>query len=54
MRELRLLIICELFYFPPNQKLGHIFPYSGAFIELKFIDGISRTFFSLGILNDEA
>ena len=23
-------------------------------MELKFIDGVSRTFFSLGILNDEA
>ena len=37
----------------PDQKLGHIFPYSGVLIEPKFMDGVSRAFFSLGILNDE-
>ena len=28
--------------------------FSGTVMELKFIDGVSQTFFSLGILNDEA
>ena len=30
------------------------FPEQGVVMELKFMDGVSQTFFSLGILNDEA
>ena len=37
-----------IFYFSHNQKLGHIFPYSGTVMELKFTGG------AIGILNDEA
>ena len=34
--------------------LRNIFLKLGTIMELKFIDGVSRTFFPLGILNGEA